>query len=233
METTSLKTKIATFAAGALTVAMVPAGLANGDISGMFGLQNDAQTHVEAEHEDGSAMLHQGVTNDTSAKADASSDDGGFLGLWGASRAHGDTKAHVETDDASIHADGDVKNESAARVRASGDGEDSSVDVSGESNTDVDSMLHVESDDASAHLDGSARSDASANVSASGDDAEIGAHGNTGTDASVDADASSEDDGLFDILDGGLLDLGGSEGSNDDEDDSSGNLLDDLDLDLL
>jgi hypothetical protein len=202
METTSLKVRVATFAAGALSVAMIPAGLANDNVGAMLGFKNDAQTHVEAEgSDDGSVMLHQGAESDVDGNVQAAHDN---HGADVTAAAHAKTEVSGETHGDAVSAVARQKTHAATDAKVHAD--DTDLDV-----------------DASSH--------ASGDVTVDADDDSVNVHGTAETDASAHADASHGHDGggLID----GLLDVGGDEDSNDDEDGSSSNLLDDLDLDLL
>ena len=202
-----LKTKVAAFAAGALTVSMIPIGLANGDFSGMFNLTGDAETHVEADGSNDSVMLHHDAETDVSGDVHADHDNHGAT-VSAVARQKTDVDGEVGTHGKTVSAVARQKTDAAAHVTA-----DEDEDVS----DDVDANAHI-----SAHADG--------NVSVDADDDSVTVNGSANANASADADASHDDDegGLLD----GLLDKDEEE-SNDDEDDDSGNMLDDLGLDLL
>jgi hypothetical protein len=207
METTSLKVRVATFAAGALSVAMIPAGLANDDIGAMLGLKNDVQTHVEADGSDGdgSVTLHQ--QSDVSGSVHADHDNHG-ADVSAIARQKTDFDGEFDTHGGHVSAVARQKTdiETHANARA-GDLEDAYVDAH-----------------AAVHANG--------NLSADADDESVDVHGTANADASADVDVSSNDEHDED----GLLDVGsddGDEDSNHDEDGSSSDLLDDLDLDLL
>lgn len=204
----SLKARAAAFAAGALTVSMIPAGLAYGDLGAMLGLKTDVETSADVQADDASVNLDQSVHNDTSAAAKANHDEGsGHLGLMGSSTTHADTNATVDAGDhGSISVDGDVRNDTDASVDASAD-DDVSIDASGSSDTDADASVDASAHDVDASADASAHNDT--DVDASADDDDVSVDGSSDTDASADASASHDDEEEQDSdhdEDGGLLD---------------------------
>lgn len=201
METVSLKAKIATFAAGALSVAMIPAGLANDDVAAMFGFKNDVQTHVEAEGsgDEGSVMLHQGVKSDVSANVRA--DDNHGADVRAAAHQKTDVSGEYDTHGEAVKAVARQKTQAAADAKVRADDADLDVDASSHTSGDV----KVKTEDDAVKVHGTAATDASAHADASnGDNHEDGLLDFGGDEDSND-DEDDSSSGLLDDLDLDLL----------------------------